>query len=41
MIRPTQFLVNENGEKLAAVVGIKEDEELLEKLEDLDDLRAF
>jgi PHD/YefM family antitoxin component YafN of YafNO toxin-antitoxin module len=38
---PTQFLVNEKGEKVAAVIDIQEYEKLLEKLEELEDIRAF
>lgn len=38
---PTQFLVNEKGEKVAVVLGIEEYEKLLEELEELEDIRAF
>jgi len=31
----TQFLVNENGEKIAAVIPIEEYHELMEDLEDI------
>ena len=41
MKEPTQFLVNEKGEKVAVVIGIREYEKLLEELEELEDIRAF
>jgi hypothetical protein len=41
MKEPTQFLVNEKGEKIAVVIGIQEYEKLLEDLEELEDIRAF
>ena len=41
MKEPTQFLVNEKGEKVAVVIGIQEYEKLLEQLEELEDIRAF
>ncbi len=41
MKEPTQFLVNEKGEKVAVVIGIKEYEKILEDLEELEDIRAF
>jgi len=41
MKEPTQFLVNEKGEKVAVVIGIQEYEKLLEELEELEDIRAF
>jgi len=41
MSEPTQFLVNEKGEKIAVVIGIQEYEKLLEQLEELEDIRAF
>ncbi len=41
MKEPTQFLVNEKGEKVAVVIGIKEYERILEELEELEDIRAF
>jgi hypothetical protein len=41
MKEPTQFLVNEKGEKVAVVIGIQEYEKLLEDLEELEDIRAF
>ena len=40
MREPTQFLVNEKGEKVAVVIGIEEYEKLVEELEDLEDIRA-
>jgi len=33
MKEPTQFIVNEKGEKIAVVISIKEYEKLLEELE--------
>ncbi len=41
MKEPTQFLVNEKGERIAVVIGIKEYEKILEELEELEDIRAF
>jgi PHD/YefM family antitoxin component YafN of YafNO toxin-antitoxin module len=41
MQKPTQFLTNEKGEKVAVVIPIKEYEQLLEELEELDDIRAY
>jgi PHD/YefM family antitoxin component YafN of YafNO toxin-antitoxin module len=41
MKEPTQFLVNEKGEKVAVVIGIQEYEKLLEQLDELEDIRAF
>ena len=41
MKTPTRFLTNEKGERLAVVIEIEEYEKLLEKLEDLDDIRAY
>ena len=41
MKKPTQFLTNEKGEKIAVVISIEEYEELLEELEDLEDVRAY
>jgi len=40
MKEPTQFLVNDKGEKVAVVISIEEYEKLLEELEDLEDIRA-
>lgn len=40
MKEPTQFLVNEKGERVAVVIAIEEYEKLLEELEDLEDIRA-
>jgi len=40
MKEPTQFLVNDKGEKVAVVIAIEEYEKLLEELEDLEDIRA-
>jgi hypothetical protein len=41
MKKPAQFLVDEKGEKIAVIIGIKQYEELLEELEDLEDIRAY
>jgi hypothetical protein len=41
MKEPTQFLINEKGEKIAVVISIEEYEKILEELEELDDIRAF
>ena len=41
MKEPTQFLVNEKGEKVAVVIGIQEYEKLVEEMEELEDIRAF
>jgi len=39
MTEPKQFVVNEQGEKVAVVISIKEYEKLLEELEDLEAIR--
>jgi PHD/YefM family antitoxin component YafN of YafNO toxin-antitoxin module len=36
-----QFLVNDQGEKIAVVISIAEYEKILEELEELDDIRAY
>jgi prevent-host-death family protein len=41
MKEPTQFLINEKGEKIAVVISIEEYEKILEELEELEDIRAF
>ena len=41
MTEPTQFIVNDKGEKVAVVIKIEDYEEILERLEELDDIRAF
>ena len=41
MKEPTQFLVNEKGEKVAVVIDIQEFEKIREALEELEDIRAF
>jgi hypothetical protein len=41
MKRPTRFLTNENGEKIAVIIEIEEYKKILEELEDLDDIRAY
>ncbi|MGB2642412.1 MAG: hypothetical protein WBG02_04830 [Candidatus Acidiferrum sp.] len=41
MKEPTQFLTNEKGEKIAAIIAIEEYERLLEELEDLWAIREF
>jgi hypothetical protein len=35
MKQPTQFLTNEKGERIAAVISVEEYEKLLEDLEDI------
>jgi hypothetical protein len=41
MKEPTQFLTNEKGERIAVVISVEEYEELIEKLEDAEDIRAI
>jgi len=41
MKKPTQFLTNEKGERIAVVISVEEYEKLLEELEDLEDIRAI
>jgi prevent-host-death family protein len=41
MKEPTQFLINEKGEKVAVVISIEEYEKILEELEELEDIRAY
>jgi prevent-host-death family protein len=41
MKEPTQFLINEKGEKIAVVISIEEYEKILEELEELEDIRAY
>ena len=41
MKRPTRFLTNENGEKIAVIIEIQEYEKILEELEELEDIRAY
>ena len=36
-----QFLFNDQGEKIAVVIGVAEYEKILEELEELDDIRAY
>jgi PHD/YefM family antitoxin component YafN of YafNO toxin-antitoxin module len=36
-----QFVVNQHGEKVAVVIGIREYEELLEQLEDLQAIKEY
>ncbi|MGB9465991.1 MAG: hypothetical protein WBR10_12845 [Candidatus Acidiferrum sp.] len=40
MAETISFIVNERGEKIAAVIGIEEYKRILEELEDLEDIRA-
>ena len=40
MKRPTQFVINDEGEKVAVIIDIEEYEKILEELEELDDIRA-
>ena len=41
MKRPTRFLTNEVGEKIAVIIEIQEYEKILEELEELEDIRAY
>lgn len=41
MTAPKQFLTNEKGEKIAVVISIREYEELLEEIEDLQAVREY
>ena len=41
MKEPTQFIVNERGEKIAVIIPMEEYEEILERLEDLIDIQAI
>jgi len=41
MKEPTQFVVNERGEKVAVVISIEEYEKLIEELEELEDICAI
>ena len=41
MTRPTQFLTNEKGEKIAVVITVEEYAKILEELEELEDIRAY
>jgi hypothetical protein len=41
MTSPKQFITNEKGEKIAVVISIKEYEELLEEIEDLQAVREY
>ncbi len=38
---PTQFVINEKGEKTAVLMSIEEYEKLREQSEELDEIRAF
>jgi hypothetical protein len=41
MTKPTQFLTNEKGEKIAVVITVEEYAKILEELEELEDIRAY
>ncbi len=41
MKEPIQFLTNQEGEKIAVVIGIEEYEKLLQELEEIADVRAY
>jgi hypothetical protein len=41
MTEPTQFLTNENGERIAVVINIDDYEKMLDELEELADIRAY
>jgi PHD/YefM family antitoxin component YafN of YafNO toxin-antitoxin module len=41
MKEPTQFITNEKGERTAVIISIEDYEEIIERLEDLADIRAY
>jgi PHD/YefM family antitoxin component YafN of YafNO toxin-antitoxin module len=41
MTKPTQFIVNDQGEQVAVILSVEEYREILAVLEDLDDVRAY
>jgi predicted DNA-binding antitoxin AbrB/MazE fold protein len=41
MTKPTQFLTNKEGEKVAVVISIDEYKKLCDQLEESDEIRAF
>lgn len=41
MTKPTQFVVNDRGEKIAVVISIEEYEKLLDELDELEAIREF
>ena len=41
MKKPTRFLTNEKGERIAVIIEMKEYEELLAELEDLQAVREY
>jgi len=41
MKEPNQFIVNERGEKVAVIVSIEDYNEIIERLEDLEDICAY
>jgi hypothetical protein len=41
MTEPIQFVVNERGEKIAAIISIEEYEKILEKLGNSEAIRTF
>jgi hypothetical protein len=41
MAKPAQFLTDHHGEKVAVVIALKEYKKMLEKMEDLEDIRAY
>ena len=41
MTEPTQFLTDENGERIAVVISIEEYKRIVEELEELADIRAY
>lgn len=41
MKEPTQFITNEKGERTHVIIDIEDYEEIIERLEDLADIRAY
>lgn len=41
MAKSAHFLTDHRGEKVAVVIALKEYKKMLEKMEDLEDIRAF
>ncbi len=40
MKKPTRFLTNDKGDRIAVIIEIEEYEKLLDELEELEDIRA-
>jgi hypothetical protein len=41
MKEPTQFITNEKSERTHVLIGVEDYEEILERIEDLADIRAY